>query len=84
MSHNLSSCNPPKTRKLIISFLITSLDGSTTVISVACKSGFEILATLQTVETEQRHRLDADKFLMFSVGWTWPEFCRDFDPFWSE
>ena len=35
-----------------------------------------ILAALQTVETTvvgtQRHRLDADKVPMFSVGWTWP------------
>ena len=28
----------------------------------------------------QRHRLDADKFPMFSVGWNWQGFCRDLDP----
>ena len=25
------------------------------------------------------HRLDADKFPTFSVGWTWQGFCQDFD-----
>ena len=60
-----------------------------TVFSVACSSDSEtiILAALQTVETvvrTQRHRLDAEKFLMFSVGWTWQGFCRDLDPCWFE
>ena len=40
--------------------------------------------TIETVVRTQRHRLDADKFPMFSVGWTWNGFCRDSDPFWSE
>ena len=46
-------------------------------------SDSEILAALQTVETvfrTQRHRLDADKFPIFSAGWTWHGFCRDLDP----
>ena len=59
-----------------------------TVMSVACNSDYEILAALQTlVETvgrTQRHRLHADKFPMFSVGWTWQGFCRDLHPCWSE
>ena len=47
-------------------------------------SDSEILAAvLQRVETTvvrtQRHRLDADKFPMFSVGGTWQGFCRDLD-----
>ena len=57
-----------------------------TVISIACNSDCEILAALQTVETvvrTQRHRLDADKFPMFSVGWTWQGYCRDLDRCWS-
>ena len=55
--------------------------------SVACNSDFETLAPLQTVEVvvcTQRHRLDADKFQMFSVGWTGCGFCRDLDPCWFE
>ena len=42
-----------------------------TVFSVACSSGSDVLAALQAIETvvrTQRHHLDADKFLMFSVG----------------
>ena len=42
-----------------------------TVLPVACISDSEILAVLQTVKAvvrTQRHRLDADMFLMFSVG----------------
>ena len=58
-----------------------------TVLSAACNSDFEILIALQTVETivrTQRHRLDADKFPMFSGGWTWQGFCRDLDLCWFE
>ena len=59
---------------------MTLLDGAAhqTVLSVACNnnSDYEILAALQTtVKTTivgtQRHRLDANKFLMLSGGWTW-------------
>ena len=38
---------------------------------VGCKSDYEILASLETVETvvrTQKHRLEADKFPIFSVG----------------
>ena len=38
---------------------------------VGCKSDSEILASLETVETvvrTQKHRLEADKFPIFSVG----------------
>ena len=57
--------------------------------AVACNSDSEILlrAALQTVKTvvcAQRNNLDVDKFPMFSIGWTWQEFCRDLDPCWSE
>ena len=41
------------------------------VFSVGCNSDSEILAAFQTVETvvhTQIHRLEADKFPMFSVG----------------
>ena len=51
-----------------------------TVFSVAYNSNPEMLVTLQTVETvvrTQRHRLDAETFPMFSVGWTWHGFCSD-------
>ena len=58
------------------------------VLSLGCNSDPEIiLAALKTVETvvrTQRHHLDADKFPMFSVAWTWQGFCRDFDPCWFE
>ena len=56
-----------------------------TVFFVACNSDSETLAALQTAKTvlcTQRHRLDADKFPMFSVGCSWHEFCRDSDPYW--
>ena len=52
------------------------------VFSAAYNSDSEILAALQTMETvvrTQRHRLDADRFPMFSVGWTWQGFRRDLD-----
>ena len=55
--------------------------------SVSFNSDSEILTALQAVETvvrTQRHRLDADTFLMFSVRWTWQGFCRELDPRWSE
>ena len=38
---------------------------------VGCKSDYEILASLETVETvvrTQKHRLETDKFPIFSVG----------------
>ena len=38
----------------------------------------------RTVVRTQRHRVDADKFPIFSVGWTCQGFCRDLDPCWSE
>ena len=38
------------------------------------------LQTVETVVRTQTHRLDADKFPTFSVGWNWQEFCRDLDP----
>ena len=44
-------------------------------------------ASLETVVRTQRHRwhrLDADKFPMFSVGWRWQGFCRDLDRCWFE
>ena len=52
-----------------------------TVFSVACNSDSEILLALQTAETvtvvrTRRDRLDADKFPMFSVGWTWHGLSR--------
>ena len=43
----------------------------TLVFSIASISDSEILAALQTAVRTQRHRLDTDKFAMFSVGWTW-------------
>ena len=76
VSHNLSSCNPPRARKRFASALLMSLLVEAvpqTVSSLACNSDSEILAALQTVETvvpTQRYRLDADKFPMFSVGST--------------
>ena len=87
MSHNLSSCIPPRARKVIVSLLMTLLVGQhmrqVFSVLIACinNSDYEILAALQTVETvvrTQRYRLDVDKFPMFSVGWTWQ--CRDLDP----
>ena len=61
------------------------LDGAIqhTVFSVACNSDSKIPAALQletTVVRTQTHRLDAYKFPMFSVGWTWQGFCSDLDP----
>ena len=51
MSHNLSSCNPPRARKIFISLLMTLLDGQHIRQSfyVACinNSDSEILAALQ-------------------------------------
>ena len=38
---------------------------------------------VETIVHTQRHRL-ADKFPMFSVGWTRQGFCRDLVPCWSE
>ena len=87
MSHNLSPCNPPRARKLILSLMTLLVGQHKTVFSVACDSDSETLVALQTVETvvrTQRHRLDADKFPMLLVGLTWREFCRDLDPCWSE
>ena len=58
-----------------------------TVFSVACDSDSDILAVLQTVETVVRtqiHRLDFDKFQMFSIGWTWQRFRGDLNPWWFE
>ena len=51
--HNLSTCNPARARKLLVSLSMTLLDGAAhqTVSDVACNSDSEILATLQTVET---------------------------------
>ena len=52
-----------------------------TVFSVACNSDSDIMAALQeTVDHTQRHRLDADKFPMFSVGWISQRFCPNLDP----
>ena len=56
ISHNLSSCNPPKTRKLLVSPVITLFDGQhiRQSFSIACNSDSEILAVLQTEETVVR------------------------------
>ena len=89
MSHSLSSCYPPRAGK---NFGDTFDDfggwaAHQTVFSVTFNSDSEILAALQTVETvvrTQRHRLGADKFPIFSGGWTWHGFCRDLDPCWFE
>ena len=75
MSHNSSSYNPPRARKLPASLLMTLLDGQhiTQSFSVDYHSDFEVLVAFQTVETvvrTQRQHLDADKFPVFSVGWT--------------
>ena len=81
----LSSCNPPRSRNNIVS-LFDGFVGWTAhqaVFSVACNSNSATLAALQTVETvlrTQRPRVDADKVPMFSVGWTWRGFFRDFEP----
>ena len=51
--------------------------------SVACNSDFEILAALQIVETvvcTLSHRLDADKFPMFSVGGPGKDFVEIWIP----
>ena len=61
--------------ELFVSFSMTSLVGQHIRQSslIACNSDYGILAALQTVGTgvrTQRHRLDAVKFPMFSVGWT--------------
>ena len=74
VSHNLSSCYPPRARKLLVSlFFMTLVHGQHII-----RQSSEIMSALRTVETSvvytQRHRLDADKFPMFSV------FCRDSDP----
>ena len=48
---------------------------------VGCKSDYEVLASLETVETvvrTQKHRLEADKFPMFSVGGP----GKDFNAIW--
>ena len=60
--------------------------GGTTVFSVYFISDSEILAAFQTddVVRTQRHRLDADIFPMFLVGWTGSGFCRDLDSCWFE
>ena len=69
---------------------MTLVDGQAhqTVFSVACNSDFEILVALQTTPEAavhtQRHRLETDKFPMFSGGCTWQGFCRDSDPCWFE
>ena len=58
-----------------------------TIFFVACNSDSYILAALQTVGTvlcTQRHRLDADRFPMFSVSWAWQAFCGDLNLCWSE
>ena len=83
--------NPPRARKLLVASLslMTLLNGQHlahhTVFSAACNPYFEIPAAPQTVETTvvrtRRHGLDADKFPMFSIGWTRQGFCRDLDPF---
>ena len=56
-----------------------------TVFSVACNSDSEILAALQTVANTvvvrtQRHRLNTDKFPMFSVGWRGKDFVAIWIP----
>ena len=42
--------------------------------------GLGVLQTVEAVVRTQRHRLGADKFPMFSVGWTGHGFCRELDP----
>ena len=89
VSHNLSSFNPPIARKNppITFDDLVEWAAHQTVPSVSCNSDYEIPAALQAVETvvrTPRPGLDADKFPMFSVGWTWQGFCRDLDPCWSE
>ena len=88
MSHILSSCNHPRARNVIIPFGDSvGWAAHQTDFYVACNSDSEILTALQTVETvvrTRRHRIDADKFPMFSVGWTWHGFCGDLDPCWFE
>ena len=58
-------------------------------VAINSNSDSEILEALQTMTVEtvvctQTHRLDTDKFPMFSVGWTGQGFCRDCDPCWFE
>ena len=85
MLHNLSSCNPPRARKLLVSLLmLVGWTAHQTVFSVDCNSDAEMVAALhaaKNVVRAQRHPLDADKFPMFSVGWIWQMFCRDLDPY---
>ena len=42
--------------------------------------GSPVMACYQKKHTD----ILADKFSMFSVGWTWQGFCRDLDPSWFE
>ena len=63
-------------------FLKPSLDGlNSSPFHHFC---FRYIDGFQNVFCTQRHRLDADKFPMFSVRWTWQGFWRDLDPCWSE
>ena len=89
--HNLSSCNSPRARKLLLSLLMTLVDGQhirqSFLVTCINNSYYEILAALQTekaVVRTQKYSLDADKFPVLSVCWTWQEFCRDLDLCWSE
>ena len=73
----------------MVSILMTLLDGQhiRQTFSAACNSDCEALAALEIVETvarTQRHHLDADKFPMFLVGWTWQRYGRDLGSCWSE
>ena len=85
----MSSCSPPIYRKPV-SVTFDDFGGWAAhppVFSVACNSVFEMLAALQTVETAvrtQKHRLDAEKFPIFSGGRTRQESCRDLIPNWFE
>ena len=38
--------------------------------------------TVEAIVRNQRYRLDADKFPMFSSDWTWQWICRYLDRYW--
>ena len=87
------NCNPPIIRAInsnycTSSLLMNLLDGQhrlnfSRFLNTGSTPDYDN-ETIETVVRTQRHRLDADKFPIFSVGWTWQGFCRDLDPCLSE
>ena len=62
------SCNPPIARKTVGVTFDDFVEWQHIRQTCLC------IETVETVLGTQRHRLDADTFLMFSVGWT----CKRF------